>query len=62
MRIPTHIAGDDHCVMCGEPVPEGRMVCGLCESNVLEDESSEYDLPLRKGRKRFFPVSAKTYF
>ena len=22
---------EDHCVMCGEIVPEGRQVCPLCE-------------------------------
>ena len=60
MQIPSCIIGDDRCVMCGASVPEGRMVCGLCEGSVLEDELSEYNLPLRKGRKRFFPVSAKT--
>lgn len=58
MRIPTRIAGDDHCVMCGEPVPEGRMVCGLCEINVLGDCLVRHDLPLRQSRKH---ISAKAH-
>ena len=58
MRIPTRIAGDDHCVMCGEPVPEGRMVCGLCEGSVLEGCPVRHDLPLRQSRKH---LSAKAH-
>ena len=27
---------EDFCVMCGSPVPEGRMVCPYCEQKVLE--------------------------
>lgn len=30
----------DRCVCCGEPVPEGRMVCPICEKNVLEDSET----------------------
>ena len=26
---------EDFCVMCGCPVPEGRMVCPVCEQKVL---------------------------
>lgn len=33
--------GDDHlvdyCVCCGAPVPEGRMVCPICEAEAGEE-------------------------
>jgi len=29
---------EDSCVMCGAFVPEGRMVCPMCEQAVLERE------------------------
>ena len=47
----ARIAGDDHCVMCGASVPEGRMVRGLCEISVLGDCPAKHDLPLRQSRK-----------
>ena len=28
--------GEDRCVMCGAPVPEGMMVCPNCEKDVME--------------------------
>ena len=28
---PTKVKSGDICVICGEPVPEGRQVCGMCE-------------------------------
>lgn len=61
MQIPTYILWDDRCVMCGEPVPEGRMVCGLCEINVLADGSAKHDLPSRKRRKNFSQISVKSH-
>jgi len=33
---------EDRCVMCGEIIPEGRMVCPVCEERVLT----------RKGERR----------
>lgn len=30
------IYGSDRCVCCGEPVPEGRMVCPVCERRANE--------------------------
>ena len=30
------MAGADRCIMCGEIVPEGRMVCLLCEKRSNE--------------------------
>lgn len=29
---PENNTTDDFCVCCGEPVPEGRMVCRSCEA------------------------------
>ena len=58
MRIPTYIAGDDHCVMCGAPLPEGRMVCGLCEISVLGDCPAKHDLPLRQKSRKHTPAKA----
>lgn len=31
----------DTCVCCGEPVPEGRMVCPICEAAVYEKAEGE---------------------
>lgn len=31
---------DDVCVCCGEYVPEGRMVCPLCENKYLHKEEN----------------------
>lgn len=30
-RLAVLAGGADRCVCCGEPVPEGRMVCPACE-------------------------------
>lgn len=32
---------EDKCVMCGEYVPEGRMVCEKCESEINSREEKE---------------------
>lgn len=29
---------ENRCLMCNEIIPEGRMVCPLCEQNVINDE------------------------
>lgn len=29
--VPYKVSPGDICVICGEPVPEGRQVCGMCE-------------------------------
>ena len=29
---------EDCCIMCGEIIPEGRMVCPACEAAVLRGE------------------------
>lgn len=39
----------DLCVCCGEPVPEGRMVCYSCETGSFNTAPcSEERLPLRR--------------
>ena len=30
-NVPTKVKSGDICVICGEPVPEGRQVCKMCE-------------------------------
>lgn len=30
---------DDRCVICGEIIPEGRMVCPNCEEKILNKQS-----------------------
>ncbi len=32
---------EDRCIMCGEVIPEGRMVCPSCEKNALNQELDE---------------------
>lgn len=32
------ILHDSICVACGEPVPEGAMICGLCENKYKKEE------------------------
>ena len=34
----------DTCVCCGEPVPEGRMVCLVCEKQIMDDDKTESGL------------------
>ncbi len=48
---------EDYCVICGEIVPEGRMVCGKCEREILENASNKYKeknehIRTKKERKR----------
>ena len=47
------IATVDRCVMCGEIIPEGQQVCGLCKHKTDLDEVSgcihcDYTGPLEK--------------
>ena len=32
---------EDRCVMCGEIIPEGRMVCPVCEERVLNRKGEQ---------------------
>lgn len=38
---------DNTCVFCGEPIPEGRMVCPACEDKY---NNMEYKLPVKDYR------------
>ena len=31
-NVPTKVSSSDICVVCGEPVPEGRQICSMCET------------------------------
>ena len=43
---------ENRCLMCNEIIPEGRMVCPLCEQNVINDEYSPKILARNKYEKR----------
>ena len=30
---------EDRCVMCGEIIPEGRMVCPVCEHKIMQENA-----------------------
>ena len=32
---------EERCVICGEIIPEGRMVCPACEAAILRGETPE---------------------
>jgi len=31
----------DRCIVCGEPVPEGRHVCPVCEERIMKNPPGE---------------------
>ena len=37
----------DYCVCCGRPVPEGRMICFICEHN----DNPVYRKPMQNTQK-----------
>ena len=43
---------ENRCLMCNEIIPEGRMVCLLCEQNVINDEYNPKILEQNKYEKR----------
>lgn len=44
---------EDYCVCCGAPVPEGRMVCPICEREAeAEEGEKETVLAARRGQAR----------
>ena len=43
---------ENRCLMCNEIIPEGRMVCPLCEQNVVNDEYNPKVLARNKYEKR----------
>ncbi len=50
MLIYTHT--EERCVMCGQIIPEGRMVCPLCEKDVEEKVAQKQAAQARET----FPV------
>ena len=47
------IATADRCVMCGEIIPEGQQVCGLCKhkTDLEETIACRYYVPAWAGNK-----------
>ena len=43
---------ENRCVMCNEVIPEGRMVCPICEHNVINDAYNPKTLARNKYEKR----------
>lgn len=35
------VFSEEHCVMCGAVIPEGRQVCMECERRVMQDTKAE---------------------
>ena len=46
--MTTLIFHEDRCVMCGQVIPEGRMVCQNCEQKVMYPaEASSSRIPIK---------------
>ena len=43
---------ENRCIMCNEVIPEGRMVCPMCEINVNNDTYNPKALARNKYEKR----------
>ena len=43
----------DRCVMCGEIIPEGQQICGLCKHKIKLEETiaCKYYVPAWAGNK-----------
>ena len=50
---PENNTNSDFCVCCGEPVPEGRMVCLFCEINPNPITPPTKAKPVKKLKKLF---------
>ena len=50
---PENNTDADFCVCCGEPVPEGRMVCISCEMNPKPVTPLRQTKPIKKLKKLF---------
>lgn len=46
--MAIYIYSEDRCVMCGQIVPEGRMVCPVCEKDVEERTAQKQSAQTRK--------------
>lgn len=55
---------NNYCVICGQVIPEGYMVCSTCEKRIMQknhepeivpvEEPKQPELKIKKRRKRFF--------
>lgn len=48
---PENNTNTDFCVCCGNPVPEGRMVCSSCERNSIAKTPSTQLKPINIIKK-----------
>lgn len=51
---------ENRCLMCNEIIPEGRMVCPICEQNVINDTYNLKMLARNKNEKRKNKTSKKS--
>lgn len=40
-ELGNMVFSEEHCVMCGAVIPEGRQVCMECERNVMQRAKTE---------------------
>ena len=52
-----NVMSEDICVCCGEPVPEGRMICWNCEYQFDEEDNS---FSYQRAQKSIFTESPKS--
>lgn len=41
--MERHVIECNVCVICGEPIPEGRIICPNCEKEYNHDEDEDED-------------------
>lgn len=57
----------DRCAICGEPVPEGRQVCPLCQDKYTKGEDDHDQCMVVdpggvwRGDIRYFPISVNKW-
>ena len=51
----------EYCVCCGEEIPEGRMICPICEKNYGGDDNEGLDPEVRERYKGFTDESSSSY-
>lgn len=42
-KIYLHINNAEHCICCGEVIPEGRQVCPKCEYKIINHRDLDID-------------------
>ena len=57
---PEDITNTDFCVCCGEPVPEGRMVCQACEAGDIRLPPRKSSKITKAFRKLFGPIKERS--